>query len=394
MHEIHQAATSGTLVSRRQLFRVLLGISAGLVSGSLLSACGQEASRPTPTASGGSTTGATSTPATSGAPTVASGSAGELVVYSWYQKWIKEQAIPAFEQETGIKVTYLGAYASNDEWWAKLQAGESWDVFIPSTSYVMRAMAADLLTPLDLTMIPNYRNLMSEYQNLEYYVKDGKTYAVPFDRVFYALAYRTDVFSEPPDSWAVTWDQSYAGQIALHDNAYSRIAYAALMIGDDPIQPTRWDEIRQKLLEQKPLVRKYWKDYQNGMELFVNKEAVVGQLTDGRVRMAQDLGAPVGWTVPKEGVLIFIDTFAIPKTAKNVENAHKFIDFLLRPDIQLLQLRSMRYDTVNAAAREELPAEERARFEPPAGAKLILADLAPAAVLQKASELWNEIKLA
>ncbi|MCM8747245.1 hypothetical protein NET03_11995 [Thermomicrobium sp. CFH 73360] len=125
MNEIHRAATSGTLGSRRQLLHALLGISAGLVSGSLLSACGQEATSPTSTTSSGASTASTSTPATSGAPTVSSGSGGKLVVYSWYQKWIKEQAIPAFEQETGITVTYLGAYASNDEWWAKLPAGES-----------------------------------------------------------------------------------------------------------------------------------------------------------------------------------------------------------------------------------------------------------------------------
>ncbi len=382
-------------LTRRVLLRRSLGLAVGsaLVS-SLLVACGEQSATPTASSGGSATTPAAGGATPTTAPNVVGSAKGELVVYSWYQKWIKEQAIPAFEQETGIKVTYLGAYASNDEWWAKLQAGESWDVFIPSTSYVIRALAADLLTPLDLSRIPNYDNLLDDYKNLEYYVKDGKTYAVPFDRVFYALAYRTDVFSNPPDSWAVTWDETYRGQITLHDNAYSRVAYAALMIGDDPIKPTRWDEIKQKLIEQKPLVKKYWKDYQNGMELFVNKEVVVGQLTDGRVRMAQDLGAPVAWTAPKEGCLIFIDTFAIPKTAKNVENAHRFIDFLLRPDIQLMQLRSMRYDAVNKAAREQLPAEERARFEPPAGAKLILGDLAPADVLQKASELWNEVKLA
>ncbi len=377
---------------RREFLRALAGSLTLPAVGGLLTACGGGTSAtPTPVMSAPSPTAA---PTTGSSSNVGTSGGGELVVYSWYQKWIKEDVIPAFEQETGITVKYLGAYASNDEWWAKLQAGESWDVFIPSTSYVIRAMAADLLTPLDLGQIPNYKNLLPEYQNLDYYIKEGKTYAVPFDRVFYALAYRTDVFSSPPDSWAITWDNTYAGQIALHDNAYSRIAYAALLIGDDPLRPTRWDEIRQKLIEQKALVKKYWKDYQNGMELFINKEAVVGQLTDGRVRMAQDLGAPVGWTVPKEGALIFIDTFAIPKTAKNVENAHKFIDFLLRPDIQLKQLRGMRYDAVNAAARQLLAADELKRFEPPAGAKLILGDLAPAEVLQKASEIWNEVKLA
>jgi len=390
MTTINPEHDATTRLTRRHFLRGIAGLATtAAVAGSLLAACGES----TPSSAGSPTAAPASSPGGASASPASSGS-GELVVYSWYQKWIKEEAIPAFEKETGIKVTYLGAYASNDEWWAKLQAGESWDVFIPSTSYVMRAMAADLLHPIDLSLVPNYRNLLPEYQNLEYYVNDGKTYAVPFDRVFYALAYRTDEFSTPPDSWVITWDKAYAGQITLHDNAYSRIAYAALMIGDDPIRPTRWDEIKQKLLEQKPLVKKYWKDYQNGMELFVNKEVVVGQLTDGRVRMAQSLGAPVGWTVPKEGVLIFIDTFAIPKTAKNIENAHKFIDFLLRADIQLLQLRSMRYDAVNAAVRELLSPEERAQFEPPPNAKLILGDLAPAEVLQKANEVWNEVKLS
>jgi len=388
----HEQRLANALLRRREFLRALAGSLTLPAVGGLLAACGGGTSAsPTPAMGAPSPTAA---PTTGGSTGTGGKGQGELVVYSWYQKWIKEDVIPAFEQETGITVKYLGAYASNDEWWAKLQAGESWDVFIPSTSYVIRAMAADLLTPLDLAQIPNYTNLLPEYQNLDYYVKEGKTYAVPFDRVFYALAYRTDVFGSPPDSWAITWDKTYAGQIALHDNAYSRIAYAALLIGDDPLRPTRWDDIRQKLIEQKALVKKYWKDYQNGMELFINKEAVVGQLTDGRVRMAQDLGAPVGWTVPKEGVLIFIDTFAIPKTAKNVENAHKFIDFLLRPDIQLKQLRGMRYDAVNAAARQLLAPDESKRFEPPAGAKLILGDLAPAEVLQKASEIWNEVKLA
>ena len=106
-------------LTRRALLRRVAGIAAGLsLTSGLLAACGGQNASSTPTAKRESA--ATSTPASAMTPAASSGGSGELVVYSWYQKWIKEQAIPAFEKETGIKVTYLGAYASNDEWWANL----------------------------------------------------------------------------------------------------------------------------------------------------------------------------------------------------------------------------------------------------------------------------------
>lgn len=110
--------------------------------------------------------------------------------------------------------------------------------------------------------------------------------------------------------------------------------------------------------------------------------------------MAQDLGAPVQWTVPEEGVLTFIDTFAIPKAAKNVENAHRFIDFLIRGDIMAKQMRMMRYDTLNQAAYDELTDEERASFAPPEGAKLVLGTDIKASVRKQIDDLWNEVVLS
>jgi spermidine/putrescine transport system substrate-binding protein len=291
-------------------------------------------------------------------------------------------------------VTQLGTYSSNDEWWARLNAGESFDFFIPTTDWVQRALAADLMQPLDLSKIPNQANIFPDFQNLPVYQKEGQTYALPFTRVYYSLTYDTETFPEPPTSWEVTWDEQYEGRITLQDQAYARIGTVALLLGEDPLNPTKWDEIRERLLAQKPLVRKYWEDYQNGMELFVNKEVVVGQLTAGRTRMAQDLGAPVAWTVPQEGALTFIDTFGIPKTAENADNAHAFIDFLLRPDIMARQMRGMRYDTLNEAAHAELTEEERQSFAPPEGAKLVLStDLKPD-VRQRMDQLWNEVKLS
>ncbi len=318
---------------------------------------------------------------------------GEVVIYNWYQPWIAEVS-PMFEEETGIKVNQLGTYSSNDEWWARLNSGESFDFFIPTTDWVQRAMAAELLTPLDLDQIPNYQNIMEDYQRLKPHTKDDEVFAVPFAQVYYALVYNTDEFPEAPTSWEVTWDETYKGKITLHDQAYARVGTTALLLGDDPLNPTMWDEIKQRLIEQKPLVTKYWKDYQNGMELFVNEQAIVGQLTAGRTRMAQDLGAPIQWTVPEEGVLTFLDTFAVPKTAKNPENGHRFIDFLIRGDIMAKEMTMMRYDTVNQAAYDELDEKERAAFAPPEGAKLVLSTDIKASVRKQIDDLWNEVVLS
>ena len=318
---------------------------------------------------------------------------GELVIYNWYQPWIAE-AIPMFEEETGISVTQLGTYSGNDEWWASLNAWETFDFFMPTTDWFQRAMAADLLHALDLDLIPNNEHLMEEFQENEVYQQDGATYAIPFSRVYYCLTYNTNEFSEAPTSWEVTWDEAYADRVTTQDQANARIGTTALLLGDDPLDPTQWDEIRDLLLEQQELVRTYWLDYQNGMEMFVNEEVVVGQFTAGRTRMGAEEGGPIDWTVPEEGCLTFVDTFAIPHTAENPENGHAFINFLHRPDIMAMQMEITYYDSVNEAARAELDDEQLATFEVPEDTNLVLSTNIETAVRSQMDELWTEVQLS
>lgn len=318
---------------------------------------------------------------------------GEVVIYAWYQAWLEEVA-PLFEEETGIKVTNLGAYSANGEWWARLSAGESFDFFIPTTEWMQRAMKSDLLHEIDIQQIPNISNLFEDFQNNETYEQDGKAFAIPFSRLLNALTYNTTTFPEAPTSWNVAWDEQYTGQITMQDSSYIRIGQTAMLLGDDPLNPTRWDEIEAKIREQKELVKKYWVDYQNGMEMFVNEEVLVGELSDGRARMGASLGAPIGWTVPEEGCLSMIDTLTIPKTSKNPENAHKFIDFLLRPEITVQQMTLLNYDTVNEAAYAELDPDVASQFASPEGAHLVIWEDLDSSVRQRMDEMWTEILLS
>lgn len=319
-------------------------------------------------------------------------SAGELVIYAWYQPWL-EKVVPWFEEETGIKVTNSGSYSANAEWWARLMAEESFDFFIPSTDWIQRAMKSDLLHPIDTDAIPNIANLFPDFQNRDIYQKDGQTYVIPFARLLNCLTYNTNEFPEAPTTWDVTWDPKYSGKITMQDSSYLRVGLTALLVGDDPTNPESWDQISEKLMEQKGLVSKYWKDYQNGMELFVNEEVLVGELSDGRARMGAKMGGAIGWTVPEEGCIALIDTFAIPKTAKNPENAFRFIDFLLRPEVTVEQMTMLNYDTVNEAAYAELSPEVAAEYAAPEGSKFVVwEDLTPE-VRQKMDDVWTEVLL-
>lgn len=318
---------------------------------------------------------------------------GEVVIYNNYVPWVTEMA-EKFTEETGIKVTQLATYSSQDEWWARLNAGEAFDFFIPQTDWFQRAMAADLLHELDPGNIPNIDHLFEDWQANELFQNDGTMYGIPFTRVYYCLTYNTDTFSEAPTSWDVTWDEEYKGKITAMDSAEARVGTTALFLGDDPMNPTKWDEIRDKLMEQKELVSKYWVDYQNGMEMFINEEALVGQFTAGRTRMGKAEGGAIDWTVPEEGCLTFIDSFAIPKTSKNPENGMKFINFLQEPENMAREMEMMLYDTLNETAREELDPELAQQFEVPEGAHLALVTDIPAQTRSQIDELWTEVKLS
>lgn len=318
---------------------------------------------------------------------------GEVLAYTWYEPWLDE-IIPMFEEETGITVNRIGAFSSNDEWWARLQAGEQFDFFMPTADWAERALNADLLMPLDLSLIPNTENLIEEFQTIEALTRDGEQYAQGFARELYSLTWNTTAITENPTSWGITWDEQYAGQMTLYDQAVARVGTTALYLGDDPLNPTMWDEIREALVAQHDLVDKYWEDYQVGMEMFINEEVILGQISDGRTRMAQSAGAEVAFTVPEEGVLMGLDTLAITHNAENVENAHALINFMQRPDINALQMTIMGYDTVNRAAHESLDPEVEAGFAVPEGAQtIILRDLDPQ-VRSQIDELWTEVQLS
>ncbi len=320
----------------------------------------------------------------------------ELMVYSWYTAVMKE-IFPLYEQEAGAKVNFLGSYGGNPIWWAKMMAGEVWDFFIPSMDWLQRAAKSDLLEPLDLNKIPNWRNLSEEGKKVvqKELSLDGKVYGLPWSLVINPLVWNHKRIPEKPDSWAILWDKKYAGKISMKDEAQLAVMVAALYTGQDPNNIANWNRIKEVLMEQKRLVKKYWTTHEEMKELMGTEQVWLSQYNDGRVRELQRQGAPVDYTVPKEGAPSTVDCMAIPKKAKNKDEAHKFINFLLRGEIMAKQMQMVGYLTYNTASYSVASAEIRKSHEIPKDwyDRLIWRTFLSPEVQQKMEAIWLEAKM-
>jgi len=327
-----------------------------------------------------------------GFPGILRASKREVVVYAWYTP-VMRKLIPKFEKETGIRVKNLGGYSKDAEWFAKVKTGESFDFIIPGSNYAITAIKAGMFNPLDLSRIPNYKNCGSARYMPEF-MKDGRVYVAPWTRVIYAMVYNTKHIKETPDSWKVCWDPKYKGKISMNDRAILQVAIAALVLGDDPNNPQKWDDIRRILIEQKDLVIKYWTDHTAAMEMFSRGDAWVGMHTDGRVRRWMRKNAPVSYTLPKEGACYVMDTMAIPVTSKNPEMGHEFINFCLKPESGITEMTELGYLAMNEEAVKQLPEDIKSIFELPKDAKMILLKAPPPELTAKMEKLWLEVKMS
>lgn len=331
--------------------------------------------------------------ATLGFPAIVSGAKGEITLYAWYQV-VFRKLIPLFEEETGIRVNNVGGYSKDDEWWVKLHVGESFDIIVPGGNRVPTAIAAGLFNKIDVSKIPNYGNLLKRVQKLPDFMKDGEPYVVPMSQVIYAMFYNTNHFKTAPDSWYAAWDPAQKGRVLMNDRARQTISIASLMLGDDPNKPTMWEDTKKLLIDQKKLILKYWTDHKSTTEMLVREQAYIGMFTDGRIRRAINAGAPVRPHIPKEGAMYLIDSLAIPSTAKNPEEAHVFINWMLKPETAALLSETIFYDAMNAKSKPNIPPNILETFKLPNQDKLVILQDVPPATKKRLDELWLEVKLS
>lgn len=169
------------------------------------------------------------------------------------------------------------------------------------------------------------------------------------------IAYNTQSFAPGthPQSWKELWDlQRFPGARTLPSMQSGMVALEFALLADgvpmDKLYPIDVDRAFRSLDKLRPSIRKYWDTGAASVQMLTEKEAAVGAFYSGRIQTAKDAGAPVA--VEWNEQMLQAQVFAIPKAAKNVANAQKFIDFVLQPKIQAAYFSRYNYGPANLAA--------------------------------------------
>lgn len=273
----------------------------------------------------------------------------KLVIYNWTE-YIPADLLAEFTRETGIEVEYA-TYESNEAMYArvKLLDGEGYDIVVPSTFYVEKMRNEGLLQPVNKSLLSNYGNLDETMLDKPY--DPGNEYSIPYLWGSTAIAVNgNDVDASQITRWADLWKPEYQGKIMLMDDVRDTF-HAALRVKGFSNNTTDENEIREAyelLRELMPSVKTFNSD--SPKVPLVQGNVSIGVIWNGEAYMAQEEMDNLVYIYPEEGAVLWVDSFVIPKNAANVENAHKFIDFMLRAESAKACIEELGYAAPNKAA--------------------------------------------
>lgn len=276
---------------------------------------------------------------------------GKVYVYNWGE-YIDPETLDMFEKETGIQVIY-DEFDTNETMYPKVEAGASnYDVVCPSDYMIQKMIDNDLLQELNWDNIPNAKaNIGAQYYEQSEAFDPGNRYAVPYCWGTVGILYNKTMVDEPVTSWSILWDEKYADSILMQDSVRDlfMVGLKSLGYSMNSTDKKELNEAKDLLIQQKPLVQAYVIDQVR--DKMIGNEAALGVIYSGEAIFTQRENPDLEYVIPKEGTNVWIDGWVIPKNAENVENAEKFIDFMCRGDIALLNFDYITYSTPNTAAQ-------------------------------------------
>ena len=303
-----------------------------------------------------------------GQPPAAAGPPPEekaLNLYIW-NDYLAEDTLASFEKETGIKVT-VSNYGSNEELDGKLAPGNSgYDIVVPSASSYERQIKSGYYRKLDKTLLPNLSNMDPDIQSRLAQHDAGNDYAVLHMWGTTGIGYnvkkvKAAMPSAPLDSWRLVFDPAVAKNfqkcgIAVLDSATEMFSMVLAYLGknpnsQDPADLTAAGEAMNKF---RPYIR--YIDTQRMIGDLANGEICVavgysGDMLQARDRAAENkTGQEITYAIPREGSIIWFDSYLIPKDAPHPGNAHAFINFMLKPDVIAGVTNTVNYANGNTAA--------------------------------------------
>ncbi|WP_028695643.1 polyamine ABC transporter substrate-binding protein [Pseudomonas cremoricolorata] len=274
--------------------------------------------------------------------------AGTVHLYNW-SDYIGPTTLADFEKETGIKPVQ-DVFDSNETLEGKLLAGRTgYDVVVPSNHFLGKQIKAGAFQKLDRNLLPNYANLDPVLMKRLEKNDPGNQYAVPYLWGTNGIGYNVDKVKEvlgtdKIDSWAVLFEPENMKKlskcgVAFLDSADEMLPAVLNYMGLDPnsSNPKDYAKAEEKLLAVRPYVTyfhssKYITDLANG-DICV-AAGFSGDVFQAKARAEEaKKGVHLAYAIPKEGGNLWFDVLAIPKDARNPEQAHALINYLLKPEV-------------------------------------------------------------
>ncbi|NIA69042.1 polyamine ABC transporter substrate-binding protein [Pelagibius litoralis] len=332
-------------------------------------------------------------------------------VFNW-SDYIDESILKDFEKETGIKVVY-DVFDSNEVLETKLLAGGTgYDVVVPSGTFLSRQVQAGVFQKLDTGKLPNLSNMWGVVLDRTAKYDPGNAYSINYMWGTTGIGYNEKQILErmpdaPVDSWRMLFDPEVASKFAdcgIHvlDAPVELIPAALNYIGEDPDSQDP-DVIRKAeaaLLAIRPYVQKFHSsEYINAL---ANGDICMaigwsGDVLQARDRAAEaDNGVIINYVAPNEGALMWFDQMAIPSDAPHVEEAHAFLNYIMRPEIMAKASNYVYYANGNEASQqflEEDVIDDPAIYPTPEALATLYTTTPYAPKVQRVvTRLWTKVK--
>ena len=267
-----------------------------------------------------------------------------LNLFSWADNFSPE-VLADFEEKYHCKINY-DVFGSNEELLAKIHAGGSqYDLIQPSDYMVSTLLKLDLLEELDKSKLPNTAYILPELQSPPY-DPDGR-HSVVYTWGVTGIAYNTKYIKTAPSSWSDLWNDNYKDRLILLNDSREVIGMALKKRGYS-VNAKNPDEIGKAmddLYRLSPLILAY--DTDTIKQKFIAEEAWIGTMWSGDASFSYLENPDIAFVIPKEGAVIWADTFAIPKGAKNKELAEAFINYLYDPEVSAKNYEYIGYNDPN-----------------------------------------------
>lgn len=282
---------------------------------------------------------------------------GQVIVYNWGE-YLDPDVIEMFEEETGIEVIY-DEYETNETMYPKIESGAArYDVVCPSDYMIQKMIENDLLAEINFDNVPNAVNIDENYFEQSREFDPENKYSIPYCVGTVGILYNKTMVDEPVDSWDILWNEKYADNILMQDSVRDAFMVALKKLGYsmNSTDENELEQAKDALIEQKPLTQAYVVDQVR--DKMIGNEAAIGVIYSGEAIYTQRENPDLEYVIPKEGTNVWIDSWCILKDAPNKENAEKFINFLCRPDIALMNFEYITYSTPNTEARKLIEDED------------------------------------